>query len=130
VLCSYGNSWASRNEATTRSRSVKAHTVSGAEVQTSVTGNYDKIDTYAVIAPGEAVFSLFSLPTPRFARPGVFRRTSKSMRDWENEPESTLTLPVTKGDTSATTAFGFAGRCCSTCGIRAGTVEGAETAGV
>ncbi len=90
----------------------------------SVMNNFGKIDTYAVIAPGEVIFSLFSLPTPRFARPGVFRRASKPMRDWENEPESTLAFfPGTKGDSSAITVFGFTGRCCSACGIRTGAAE-------
>ena len=75
------------------------------------------------------MFSLFSLPTLRVPRPGVFRRASKSMCDWENKPESTLAFfPVTKGDASATIAFGFTGRCCSACGIRAGAVDGTEAA--
>ena len=97
----------------------------------SVMNNWGKISTYAVIAPGEVIFSLFFLPTPRFVRPGVLRRVSKSMRDWEDKPESVLAFfPGTKWGSSATTAFGFTGRCCSACGIRTGAAEGAETADV
>jgi len=78
----------------------------------------------AIFAPGEVIFSLFSLLTPRFDRPAVFRRASKSMRDWENELEGILAfLPVNMGDPSVTTVFEFTGRCCSACGIKAGAVE-------
>ena len=97
----------------------------------SVVNRCGENSTYTIIAPGEVIFTLFSLPTPRFDRPAVFRRASKPMRDWENELESTLALlPVDKSDPSVTTAFGFIGRCCSACGIRVGAVEGAETADV
>jgi len=85
--------------------------------------------TYAIVAPEEAIFSLFSLPMPRFAHPGTFRRASKPMR--EVEPESTLAFfPGTREDSSVTTLFGFTGRWCSTCGIGADVTEGAETADV
>jgi hypothetical protein len=78
----------------------------------SVMNNCGKNGTYAVIAPGAVIFSLFCLPTPRFVRPGVLRRASKPLRDWGNELESILAFfPGTKGDSSATTVFAFTGRC-------------------
>lgn len=96
----------------------------------SVMNNCGKTGTYAVIAPGEVIFSLFFLPAPRFVRPGVLPRASKPMRDWENEPGSILAFFLgkflgTNGDSSATTVFGFTGRCC-----RTGAAEGAGTADV